>query len=556
MKRSSLISSAVMCQLFIHARAAPVVRPRVKVCRLLICGILSLCVAWAADPIPAEQLFKDAKKAERAGQLVKAYLLYAEAAAADPTNVDYWEKVQALRPIASLMKDSEHPPDLPADKMDKTLFGSIPETDLDQARKPLPPPQLKVAAGRRDFDLRGDSKSLWEQVSATLGLKVLFDPQYQPTKTTQFQLNDADYHETLNALQDATNSFLTPISERLIFVANDTTQKRTEFDANVVVVVPFSETISVQELQEVASGVRGTLDMQKVQVDTQRHLILMRDRVTKVRLAEMILEDLLRPRAQVAIDVDIMTTDVTSNLNYGLNVPTAFPLVSFVARNYLTSVIPSGFTTFMTFGGGASLLGLGVTSAQLFANVSNSSAQTLLRAEVLALNGQPASLHVGDKYPLVTNTYIGGSPSTATSGQVYTPPPTFTFEDLGLVLKVTPWINGPDELSLEVDAEFKLLGAGNVDGIPIIASTKYTSKVSLRTGQWAVLAGLMSKTDAVTITGMPGLSYIPFLRSNTDSKDDGATLIVLKPHLLTLPPAEYPTWRAWSGTETRWAGSF
>src|SRR5580692_5616172 len=358
MKRSSLISSAVMCQLFIHARAAPVVRPRVKVCRLLICGILSLCVAWAADPIPAEQLFKDAKKAERAGQLVKAYLLYAEAAAADPTNVDYWEKVQALRPIASMMKDSEHPPELPADKMDKTLFGSILETDLDQARKPLPPPQLKIAAGRRDFDLRGDSKSLWEQVAANLGLKVLFDTQYQPTKTIPFQLNDADYHETLIALQDATNSFLTPVSERLIFVANDTTQKRTEFDANVVVVVPFPETVTVQELQEVATGVRGTLDMQKVQVDTQRHLILMRDHVTKVRMAEMILEDLLRPRAQVAIDVDIMTTDVTSNLNYGLNVPTAFPLVSFVARNYLTSVIPSGFTTFMTFGGGASLLGL------------------------------------------------------------------------------------------------------------------------------------------------------------------------------------------------------
>ena len=512
-------------------------------------------MVWA-DPIPAEQLFKDAKKAERAGQLVKAYLLYAEAAAADPTNVDYWEKVQTLRPIASLMKDTEHPPELPADKMDKTLFGSIPETELDQARKPLPPPQLKVAAGRRDFDLHGDSKSLWEQVAATLGLKVVFDTQYQPTKTIRFQLNDAGYHETLIALQDATGSFLTPVSERLIFVANDSNQKRTEFDANVVVVVPFAETVTVQELQEVATAVRGTLDMQKVQVDTQRHLILMRDRVTKVRMAEMILEDLLRPRAQVAIDVDIMTTDVTSNLNYGLNVPTAFPLVSFVARNYLSSAIPSGFPTFLTFGGGASLLGLGVTSAQLFANVSKSSAQTLLSSEVLALNGQPASLHVGDKYPLVTNTYIGGSPTTATSGQVYTPPPTFTFEDLGLVLKVTPWINGPDELSLEVDAEFKLLGAGNVDGIPIIASTKYTSKVSLRTGQWAVLSGLMSKTDAVTITGMPGLSYIPFLRSNTVSKDDGATLIVLKPHLLALPPAEYPTWQAWSGTETRWAGSF
>ncbi len=526
-----------------------------KVCRLLICGILAFCPAWAA-PVSAEQLFKDAQKAERAGQILRAYVLYAEAAAADPTNVDYWEKAQALRPIASLLKASEPAAELPADQIDKTLFGSIPDKDLDQARKPLPPPQLKAVAGHQDFDLRGDSKSLWEQVAATLGLKVLFDPQYQPTKTVHFELNDADYRETLIALQDATGSFLTPISERLIFVANDTTQKRTEFDANVAVVIPFPETVTVQELQEVATGVRGTLDMQKVQVDTQRHLILMRDRVTKVRLAEKILEDLLRPRAQVAVDVDILTTDVTSNLNYGLNVPTAFPLVSFVARKYLTSVIPSGYPAFLTFGGGASLLGLGVTSAQLFANVSKSSAQTVLSSEVVALNGQPASLHVGNKYPLVTNTYIGGSPSTASSGQVYTPPPTFTFEDLGLVLKVTPWINGPDEVSLEVDAEFKLLGAGNVDGIPIIASTKYTSKVSLRTGEWAVLSGLMSKTEAVTITGMPGLSLIPFLRSNTVSKDDGATLIVLKPHLLILPPAEYPTWRAWSGTETRWAGSF
>jgi type II secretory pathway component GspD/PulD (secretin) len=124
------------------------------------------------------------------------------------------------------------------------------------------------------------------------------------------------------------------------------------------------------------------------------------------------------------------------------------------------------------------------------------------------------------------------------------------------VLKVTPWIHGLDEVSLEVDAEFKLLGAGNVDGIPIISNTKYTSKVRLRTGEWAVLSGLMTKTEAITITGMPGLSLIPFLRGNTVSKEDGATLIVLKPHLLILPPTEFPTWRAWSGTETRWASSF
>ncbi|HLK18930.1 MAG TPA: type II and III secretion system protein [Bryobacteraceae bacterium] len=513
--------------------------------------------AWAAPATP-EQLFKDAQKAEKAGQILRAYVLYSQAAAADPANLEYWQRAQALRPIASLLHDSAQPaaPVLPSDKVDTTLFGKISEQELARARQPLPPPKLNGAPGVQDYDLSGDSKALWEQVAARLHLSVLFDTQYQPTRSIRFQLASATWRDTLLALEAATNSFLTPVSERLIFVANDTQQKRTEFDANVAVVIPFSETSSVQELQEVATGVRGTLDMQKVMVDTQRHLILMRDRVTKVRLAEKIFQDLMRPHAQVAIDIDILTTDRTSNLNYGLTTPTAFPLVSFVARNYLRTAIPSGFPTFLAFGGGASLLGLGVTSAQLFANVAKSSSDTVLSSEVVALEGQPSTLHVGNKYPLVTNTYIGGTTGTASSGQVYTPPPTFSFEDLGLVLKVTPWIHGTDEVTLEVDAEFKLLGAGAVDGIPIISSRKYTSKVRLRTGEWGVLAGLMTKSETNTITGIPGLSLIPLLRSNTTSKEDGATLIVLKPHLLVLPPTEYPTWRAWSGTETRWASSF
>ena len=527
-----------------------------KVWALLACAIPLASIAWAA-PVTAEQLFKDAQKAERAGQILRAYVLYSQAAAADPANVDYWQRAQALRPIASLLKDAEHAAaPMPAEKVDVTLFGNITEQEVDRARKPLPPPKLNGTPGLQDFDLRGDSKSLWEQVAARLHLAVLFDTQYQPTRSIRFQLTAATWRDTLLALEAATNSFLTPVSERLIFVANDSPQKRTDFDTNVAVVIPFSETASVQELQEVATGVRGTLDMQKVMVDTQRHLILLRDRVTKVRLAEKIFQDLLRPHAQVAIDVDILTTDRTSTLNYGLITPTAFPLVSFVARNYLTSAIPSGFPTFLAFGGGASLFGLGVTSAQLFANVAKSSSDTVLSSELVALEGQPSTLHVGNKYPLVTNTYIGGTTGTASSGQVYTPPPTFTFEDLGLVLKVTPWIHGTDEVSLEVDAEFKLLGAGAVDGIPIISSRKYTSKVRLRTGEWAILAGLMTKSETNTITGIPGLSLIPLLRSNTTSKEDGATLIVLKPHLLVLPPTEFPTWRAWAGTETRWAPSF
>jgi len=97
------------------------------------------CLAWAANS--AEQLFKQAQKAEHDGHVVEAYLLYAEAAAADPTNLSYWQHAQALRPAASLINPSPpKPPELSSEKIDHTLFGKITDQDLEEARSLLPPP--------------------------------------------------------------------------------------------------------------------------------------------------------------------------------------------------------------------------------------------------------------------------------------------------------------------------------------------------------------------------------------------------------------------------------
>jgi general secretion pathway protein D len=532
----------------------------VKVRRALLRNpiIFLLLACWFGDGSPlgaasqAEQLFHQAQKAEHDGEIVKAYLLYAEAAAADPSNIDYWSRAQALRPAASLVEPSPpKPPELPSDKMDRTLFGTITAEDLNEARKPLPPAQLQVEPGTRDYDLHGDSQALWEQVAADLHLKVLFDADYKPTRAFHFELANADYRDTLRALQAATDSFLVPISPRLIFVANDSTQKRTQFERTAAVVVPFPEALSVQEIQEIATAIRGALDSQKITVDPAQRLILIRDKVSKVRLAERLLTDLLRPRAEVTIDVEILTTDNSSSLNYGLSLPTSFAVSSFLNRANLTNAynyFSSSFSTFVAFGGGASLLGLGVTNAQLFATVSNSRAESVYHSQVVALDGLPASLHVGEKYPIITSGYFG---NTSNSGTVYTPPPTISFEDLGLVIKVTPHVVSDDQVTLDLDAEFKLLGATSSNGIPVVANTQYQSKVEVNNGEWAVLAGLMTATEAKVITGIPIMSYIPLLRNNTITKDQGATLIVLKPHVTVGPPSDTPAWKAWAGSETR-----
>src|SRR5579871_5810039 len=130
-----------------HATVVPFVRSLVRVCLQVLSALLLASISWAAST--AEQLFERAQKAERKGELVTAYVLYAEAAAANPNNITYWQHAQALRPTATLSSVTQ--PKLSVfdpEQMDPTLFGSISPQDLDQARKPLPPVHLKALPDR------------------------------------------------------------------------------------------------------------------------------------------------------------------------------------------------------------------------------------------------------------------------------------------------------------------------------------------------------------------------------------------------------------------------
>jgi general secretion pathway protein D len=175
----------------------------------------------------------------------------------------------------------------------------------------------------------------------------------------------------------------------------------------------------------------------------------------------------------------------------------------------------------------------------------------MLNAQIVALDGQPSSLHVGDRYPVTTSSFSGTTPGQNAAGFA----PTIDFVDLGLVLKLTPTIHEDMEVTLDVDAAFKSLGSTSVDGIPIINSQQYQGKVRLKDGEWAVVAGLVTTNDAETPTGIAGLSTLPLIGGlfthHVREQDRSDTLLILKPHLVSLPPWEYVTPALWTGSETR-----
>jgi general secretion pathway protein D len=434
------------------------------------------------------------------------------------------------------------------------ITGSITEKELAETRKPQPPQELKGKPGLHDLDFRGNSKQLFEQVSRVYGLDVVFDGDYPDAAALRFRMGQADYREALRTLEIATGSFVVPLTDRLMLVVKDTVQKRHEVEPMAAVVVPIPEPVSLQDAQELARTVQQTFEIRRFFVDSARRLVFLRDRVSKIEGAQMLFAQLLHHRPEVEIEVEFIEVSRKAASSYGISLPMEFPLVNVgkLWRN-ATPYFPSGFTNFIPFGGGASLLALGIGNASLMANASRSDGSVLLRANLRAMDSQPASFHAGDKYPISTSRYVGDGSGSDT---LYTPQPTITFEDLGLVLKITPRIHGAEEVTMDVEAEFKVLTGESLNDIPVIANRKLKSQIRVASGEYAVIAGLMNASEARTVSGLAGISSLPWLgpllRKNSRDEGSNEAVIVIRPRVISLPGSERPTKAFWTGSETRY----
>ena len=491
--------------------------------------------------------------------MARAYLLYSQAAALERGNQMYWLRSQTVRTRAA-MEARPLPRPLPAGEAgpepELEAAAEIPTTtpeELAEAGVPLPPYQLTGSAGRHDFDLRGDSNDLFTKVAAAFGLDCIFDTDYQPTPAFRFRMQNADYREALHALEASTGSFIVPITGKLFLVVKDTPQKRAEAEPFVAITIRLPEPTSTQDFAGLITAVQQTMGLNKVSWNTQQNVVVLRDAISKVLPARELFEQLLYPRAQVVIDLQFIEVNRADMVSYGLSLPDTFPLVPLTRWMGNVPDIPKTIARLALFGGGSSLFGLGIADPTLVARMSESHGRTLLRMEIRSVDGQPATFHVGDRYPVLTAGYFG--PADFSGPGAYLPPPSFNFEDLGLSIKATPKVHGLEAVTLDLETEFKLLTGQAVNGIPVISSRKLKSMVRLDTGEWAVVAGLMEASEARTMAGIAGLSEIPVLgqlfTQRTRNRDTKEVLVMLRPRVITLPPDQVVTRTRRIGSETR-----
>jgi general secretion pathway protein D len=522
---------------------------------LLVCCLALAVSCWATDDkAVAARLAHRAARAAQSGQTVRAYLLFGEAVARDPENRTYRANRDALAPAAHLLTQAKiENADISSDVFSAKNEAAHPQPPIElvsspdwqeQERHPLKPiPHVQADTARHDIDIRASAAPLVQQVAALYGVRALADSDLKSDKPIHLELQAADFRTALEAVTAATHTFVFPVSSSQIYFAPDTEIKRNQLEPLLMLTFPLQEASTEKELIEAANAVRGLLGLRTVGWDSLNRTVVIRDRATRARVARALMESLLLPRGQVSFEVQFLTIDTDKSYHYGASLQTLFQFIDFGnlggVQSVLPAVIAGGPTQFATFGGGATLFGVGVADATAFASFSRSFASTIFNATVLVADRQTANLHIGDQYPIATSLYTGFTQGAAS---IYNPAPQITMEDLGLVLKLTPRISGDGDIGLDLEANFKSLGSQTIDSIPEIGEREFKGTVDLREGQWAVIAGLDSSSHSFTRSGLAGIGQIPGIKQllTETTKDDqtSKTLVVIKPTITRLPQTD------------------
>jgi general secretion pathway protein D len=330
------------------------------------------------------------------------------------------------------------------------------------------------------------------------------------------------------------NTFWLPISSITIMVAADTSSKRKELEQNVMKTFYLKNAASPADLQQAAGTLKAILDINRIQVTPEQRSLTLRGTPDQMVLAQKLLADIDKPKAEVVIDVMVMEVSKTRVATFGTNPPTSASVTLAPGGSSSSGSGSSGSSgltldSFTHLSAGDFSVSIPGISFSLLATDGNT--KVIQRPEIRVLDSEKASLKIGDRVPIATGSFqsgFGGSVNTQ-----------FQYLDVGVNIDITPYVHAGNEVTLKMSLEISSVsGVQNIGGFnqPTIGQRRIEHEARLKDGEVNLIAGILNDTETNSLSGYPGLIKVPVLKylfgQDSKQRQENEIVFAVIPHIV------------------------
>lgn len=551
---------------------------------IILLLIMAATLPAAADK--AKSLYAKGKEAEARQNFEQAYDFYKQAYGLKPQDTSYRSSYERLRFLAGASHVHRGQLLREAGSLDNALIEFQKAVDIDpssaiarqevlrtqqmiDAAKTMGPKasahpgvdrRVQEAAGPVELaaipnipislKMTTDTKVVYETIGRLAGINVLFDPDYT-SRQIKVDLNSVSLEEALEITALESKTFWRPVTPNTIFIAADNPAKRKEIEQSVIKTLYLANLSQPTELQDVTNALRQILEISRIQPLPSESAIVIRGTPDQIVLAEKLVGDIDKSKPEVIVDVAIMQISRDKSRTLGINPPTNVSVQlqpnintnagTTTTTNGVTTTSPSSSTT-----NGITLNALGnlnatdfqvtISQATATALLSDSNSKLIQNPQIRAVNGQKASLKIGERVPVATGSFQPGIGGVGINPLVNTQ---FQYLDVGVNIDITPTVHSDGEITLKIAMDVSAVDSfQNIGGIsqPVIGQRKIEHEVRLKEGEANLLGGMLEDSQTKSLSGIPGLSQIPILKylfgqTNTEHRET-ETVFVLIPHIV------------------------
>lgn len=480
---------------------------------------------------------KKAEKLAQAGTFEKAVEEYDIAVGYDPSNKAALDDRDLLRARIKKREDEQ-----------KRLADVANRRPTDST---LPVPVL--SARSQDLITMSLSDTL-EKVYLSLGqfagVNVVLDPDLQrKTDRIQIKLSNVTFQEALDQIGLLHKKGYRVLDRNTVLIFDDQNQQQRQRWDDQVIRTFYLDNVDAKDLEATLRTALG--QGARVTKNDATNAMTVIGTPDELALADRFLRSNDKPKGEVLVEVEILEISRTKLKEYGLQLSNYQAGAEFSPTG-ATGEVANGFANLrahLLSSFNASDWVVSVPS-QIFSKFlhDDSMVKIISAPKLRAFEGKTATLKVGTDVPIISSSTPQFGVQPGQGGQIggfgYT---NATYKTVGVDLKIDKVkVTTTNDVAMEFMAEFSILGEDKIFGTganqinyPQFKTRKVENGLRLRSGETAVIGGLLQGREANSLKGALGVESIPLLnrilggRRNEDEEIE--ILVSITPHVLRAP---------------------